>query len=336
MKKPTATDVAKLANVSVSTVSRYFNRSAYLAEDKIIAIEKAIESLGFVSKASKNVQKHKEKLIGLVIPTFDSSFISMVLAGMDSAIQNSAYRLLIETTHWQKEQEKRVIQKVLSQGVDGLIMMVSSLMEEEVRSLVGDLPVLILAGAEDSSYPCLKVDNVSGGKMATDYLIRLGHQKIVHLYSNEIGNRDSLGRMEGYKESLKSADIDVDDNLILNGGYRASLSSQAIQSLINRKVPFTAVFAANDLSALGAIQTLLRNGIKVPEQVSVIGFDDCPISSTFYPKLTTVSQPLHDMGKSAITSMLDLIAGRDIDFGELELKLVTRDSTSKAPLHPWV
>lgn len=114
MKKPTATDVAKLANVSVSTVSRYFNRSAYLAEDKIIAIEKAIESLGFVSKASKNVQKHKEKLIGLVIPTFDSSFISMVLAGMDSAIQNSAYRLLIETTHWQKEQEKRVIQKVLN------------------------------------------------------------------------------------------------------------------------------------------------------------------------------------------------------------------------------
>lgn len=336
MKKPTATDVAKLANVSVSTVSRYFNRSAYLAEDKIIAIEKAIESLGFVSKASKNVQKHKEKLIGLVIPTFDSSFISMVLAGMDSAIQNSAYRLLIETTHWQKEQEKRVIQKVLSQGVDGLIMMVSSLMEEEVRILVGDLPVLILAGAEDSCYPCLKVDNVSGGKMATDYLIRLGHQKIVHLYSNEIGNRDSLGRMEGYKASLKSADIDVDDNLILNGGYRASLSSQAIQSLINRKVPFTAVFAANDLSALGAIQTLLRNGIKVPEQVSVIGFDDCPISSTFYPKLTTVSQPLHDMGKSAITSMLDLIAGRDIDFGELELKLVTRDSTSKAPPHPWV
>ncbi|MBD0785911.1 substrate-binding domain-containing protein [Vibrio sp. Y2-5] len=336
MKKPTATDVAKLANVSVSTVSRYFNRSAYLAEDKIVAIEEAIESLGFISKASMNGRKHKEKLIGLVIPTFDSSFISMVLAGMEPAIQNSAYRLLIETTHWEKEREKRVIQKILSQGVDGLILTVSSLFEEEVRSLVGDLPVLILAGAEDSSYPCLRVDNVMGGKLATDYLISLGHQKIVHLYSDEIGNRDSIGRMEGYKASLNSAGIDIDENLILNGGYRASLSSRAIQSLIDQKVPFTAVFAANDLSALGAIQTLLKNGIRVPEQVSVIGFDDCPVASTFYPKLTTVRQPLHEMGKTAIPTMLDLISDREIHFGPLELKVVTRDSTSSAPIYCWV
>ncbi len=336
MKKPTATDVAKLANVSVSTVSRYFNRTSYLAEDKIIAIEEAIEQLGFITKASSISGKAKEKLIGLVIPTFDSSFISAVLAGMDPAIQNSAYRLLVETTNWDKAQEKKVIKQILNEGVDGIIMMVSSLDSNELRSLVADLPVLIIAGADDSDYPCLSVDNVMGGKIATDYLINLGHQKIVHLYSNEVGNKDSLGRTVGYKESLNNAEIDVDENLILNGGYRASLSSRAIQSLINQKIPFTAVFAANDLSALGAIQTLLKNGIKVPEQVSVIGFDDSPVASTFFPKLTTVRQPLREMGKLAILSMLDLISGHDVNVAQLELSLIERDSTSTVPKYSWI
>jgi LacI family transcriptional regulator len=336
MKKPTATDVAKLANVSVSTVSRYFNRSSYLAEDKIMAIEKAIENLGYIAKVSSSSGKSKEKHLGLVIPTFDSSFISTVLAGIDLAIQNSAYRLLIETTNWDKVQEKKVIKRILNEGVDGLMMMVSCLEPEEIRILVADLPVLILAGADDCDFPCLRVNNVEGGKIATDYLISLGHKKIVHLFSNEVGNRDSLDRMTGYKESLYYAGMEVDETLILNGGYRASLSSHAIQNLINQKVPFTAVFAANDLSALGAIQTLLKNGIKVPEQVSVVGFDDSPAASAFYPKLTTVRQPLLEMGKVAILLVLDLISGHDFNYAPLELMLIERDSTSIAPECSWV
>ncbi|GEA59096.1 LacI family DNA-binding transcriptional regulator [Vibrio comitans] len=333
MKTPTAKDIAEAANISMSTVSRYLNRTTPIAEQKITAIERAISELGFIPlNAKQKVVKTKEKLIGLMIPTFDSSFISSTLDGMDPAIQNSAYRLVIETSHWDKAREANVIQRMLKQGVEGLIVLVNSLSEAEIKVIVGELPVLVVAGVSEGIYPHISIDNIAGGRLATDHLIGLGHRNIVHLYSGELGNKDSLQRSIGYRESLESAGIDHDAKLSLDGGYRASRASRAVQSLIDQDIEFTAVFAANDLSALGAIKTLLQNGIKVPEQVSVVGFDDSPAASVFLPKLTTIKQPLPEMGKMAIQQMMAMIAGKTVSFPALELELIVRGSTDKVAL----
>ncbi|GAB7219705.1 LacI family DNA-binding transcriptional regulator [Vibrio comitans] len=330
MKTPTAKDVADVANVSMSTVSRYLNRTAPITEQKIIAIERAISELGFIPlNAKQQVVRTKEKLIGLMIPTFDSSFISSTLDGMDPAIQNSAYRLVIETSHWDKAREANVIQRMLKQGIEGLVVLVNSLSEAEIKVIVGELPVLVVAGVSEGLYPHISIDNIAGGRLATDHLIGLGHRSIAHLYSSELGNKDSLQRSQGYRESLESAGIDYDAKLSLDGGYRATCASRVTQSLIDQGVEFTAIFAANDLSALGAIKTLLQNGIKVPEQVSVIGFDDSPAASVFLPKLTTIKQPLSEMGKMAIQQMVAMIEGKTVSLSTLDLELIVRGSTDK-------
>ncbi|PMP03933.1 hypothetical protein BCS94_16850 [Vibrio breoganii] len=330
MKTPTAKDVADAANVSISTVSRYLNRTAPITKQTITAIEQAISELGCIPLNAKQKEvRSKEKLIGLMIPTFDSSFISSTLEGMDPAIQNSAYCLVIETSNWDKDREVKVIQRMLKQGIEGLIVLVNSLSEAEIKAIVGELPVLVVAGVSEGIYPHISIDNLAGGRLATDYLIELGHRNIVNLYSSELGNKDSLQRSQGYRESLASAGIPYDEKLSLEGGYRASCASRATQSLIDQGIAFTAIFAGNDLSALGAIKTLSKNGIKVPDQVSVIGFDDSPAASVFLPKLTTIKQPLSEMGEVAIQQMMVMIAGKTASLPALELELIVRGSTAR-------
>ncbi|GEA49862.1 LacI family transcriptional regulator [Vibrio inusitatus NBRC 102082] len=330
MKTPTAKDVSDVANVSMSTVSRYLNRTAPVAKKKIIAIEQAISDLGFIPlNAKPQGIRTKEKLIGLMIPTFDSSFISSTLDGMDPEIQNSVYRLVIETSHWDKTSEINVIQRMVKQGIEGLIVLVNSLSEAEIKAIVGELPVLVVAGVSEGIYSHISIDNIAGGRLATEHLIGLGHRNIVHLYSSELGNKDSLQRSQGYRESLERAGINYNEKLSLDGGYRATCASRAMQSLIEQGIEFTAVFAANDLSALGAIKTLLQNGIKVPDQVSVVGFDDSPAASVFLPKLTTIKQPLQKMGSIAIQQMVVMIAGKTVSLPSLELELIVRGSTDK-------
>lgn len=337
MKKSTVYDVERISNVSVSTVSRYLNRTSYVDKQKIIAIENAMAELDFIPKPGRaNVKGKKDKLIGVTIPSFDNAFISSILNGLDPAVQNSPYRLIIKITNNDKNRERNAIREMLKHEISGLILMVSSLLETEVQDIVGDLPVLILAGIAEGAYPCLKVDNLFGGKIATDFLIKLGHRRIVHIHGSEVGTRDSSERIKGYKQSLQEAGIAFDNKLLLDGGYEVISSARAMQKLIDQKVSFTAVFAANDLSAYGAIQTLQKNGIQVPDLVSVIGFDDLHTSSVFVPKLTTIRQPLEEIGEIAVQYIQDLITNHKSEYRIPVVELIERDSCAPAPARDWV
>ncbi|GEA49860.1 hypothetical protein VIN01S_06640 [Vibrio inusitatus NBRC 102082] len=331
MKKPTVYDIARHAGVSVSTVSRFNNQTGYITREKVQAIEQAISALGFNAKTTKHHgNKARSMKIGVIVPTFDNSYFASILNGMSHCAQGSAYSLRIESSRFSKIREQKIIKQMLDLDVDALVLVVSLLNEDEIKRLVGHLPILIVAGSDKGSLPILKIDNVIAGKIATNHLIQLGHTKIVHAYGRLNEGPDAKDRLEGYKQSLLEAGLQIDPRLIVDGGYYTEPSCNAVIQLIKDDIPFSAVFAANDLSAYGVIQALKEHNINVPQQISVIGFDDLYTSAIFTPALTTIRQPLYDIGTIALDHICDIMSNNaDTPFIP-PVELIIRGSTSKA------
>jgi LacI family transcriptional regulator len=331
MKKPTIYDVARRACVSVSTVSRYNNRKLYVCKEKVTAIEKAMFELEFKPKNTKlSTSNLRSMKIGIIIPTFDNSYFSCILNGMNHWAQNSAYSLRIESSNFSKVREQKVIKQMMDIGVDALILIVNLSSEAEINQQIGDLPILVVAGSDLGYLPCLKIDNVIAGSIATNHLIQLGHTKIVHAHGLLYEGPDAGDRLEGYKQSLLKAGLDIDERLIVNGGYYFDDSFQAMCNLLNQRMEFTAVFAANDLSAYGIIQALKENNINVPEDVSVIGFDDLYTSAICTPSLTTIRQPLYEMGQLAMRFICDIMSENASPPNVPPVELIKRGSTGPA------
>ncbi|MDR9827201.1 substrate-binding domain-containing protein [Vibrio sp. FNV 38] len=327
MKKSTVYDVAKCAGVSVSTVSRYLNRTSYIGKDKVDAIERAMANLDFQPKTTKSSALSKRSMVlGIVTPTFDSPFTSAIFGGIYLEITNSSYRLEIEATKWTMTRERKLIKQMIAQGVDGLIIIVPSLSIEEIKALTGDTPVVLVGRDGEDMFESLLVDNQLGGYIATNHLIQQGHTDIVHVLGTK-SSTDAAQRHIGYKNSLEAAGIEYRQSLVIDGAYESQKAFDAINQLIRKKQSFTAVFAANDNSAYGVIQALYQNNFRVPEDVSVIGFDDLLVSQFFIPRLTTIRQPLEELGRLSVNSILDLISQNKPSYLVPPATLVERDST---------
>ncbi|PMM19181.1 substrate-binding domain-containing protein [Vibrio breoganii] len=330
MKKPTVYDVARLAGVSVSTVSRFNNQTGYIAKQKVQAIQQAISELSFSAKTTKHHgNKARSMKIGVVVPTFDNSYFASILNGINHCAQSSAYSMRVESSRFSMVREQKIIKQMLDLGVDALVLVVSLLSEDEIKRLVGTLPILIVAGSDKGSLPILKIDNVIAGRIATNHLIQLGHTKIVHAHGRLNEGPDAKDRLEGYKQSLIEAGLEVNSRLIVDGGYYTETAYNAVLQLIKDDIAFSAVFAANDLSAYGVIQALREQDITVPQQVSVIGFDDLYTSEIFTPALTTVRQPLYEIGKIALSHICDIMSHNADKPLVPPAELIVRDSTFK-------
>ncbi len=328
MKKTTVYDVAKHANVSVSSVSRYLNRTTYIAKPKIAAIERAMAELDFQPKVTKSSAASRRSMqLGVITPTFDSPFIGAIMGGLDMEISHSSYRLEIEVSKWTSTREQKILKQMIAQGVDGLILIVPSLDVQQIKSLVGDTPVIFVGRNGEGMFESLMVDNQLGGYIATNHLLQLGHRNIVHVqgYGDRI---DAKQRLLGYQHSLEAAGIAFRPELVIEGAYKSQQAYDSTLQLIKRKQSFSAVFAANDDSAYGVIQALYQQGIRVPEQVSVIGFDDLPVSRFFIPRLTTIKQPLESLGQISIKSILDMISNNPTRYTIPPATLIKRDSTA--------
>ncbi|MBW3696175.1 LacI family DNA-binding transcriptional regulator [Vibrio sp. T187] len=335
-KKVTIHDVAQRANVSPSTISRYLNRTSYIAKDKVDSIEKAIFDLGFKAKKRKSQPETKRTMtLGIVTASYDSPHITRILMGMDEMIHQHSYQLIVETTHWQPNREEAVLKQFINQNVDGIIVVGGYLSERAVKEITGKKPVLLFGSpvflakkTSENLLPQLQVDNELGGYLATNHLLQLGHRRILHLHGT-VGNIDAEERLQGYKRSLEMAGITVDEQLICAGNFEAKIAFKAMNEFLDKDINFTAIFCANDESAYGAIQAMHQRGISVPDDVSVIGFDDLPFSSFFIPRLTTVKQPFEEMGKIAIRQMLDLISENTGEYSVPPVELISRDSTKR-------
>lgn len=326
---PTVYDVAELAGVSPSTVSRFLNRTTFVDPEKSKLIESAISTLGYKPssrKGAKNVTR--SMTLGVLIQSAESPFSSEILFGMEKAVASRGYNLLIATGYWNNDAEIKAVEKLIAQKVDGIMTVTGTLSDEQVNRYASTKPMVTIGRAtQGKNVISLKVDNSIGAYMATNHLIQQGHSRIVHL-QGIISHSDSQQRLEGYKRALIDAGLPINERLIRRGEFEMKDSFEAVSKLIKEKQPFSAIFAANDQSAYGAMQALYQHGIRVPEDVSVVGFDDLVLSSYFIPPLTTVKQPLEGIGQAAVFTLLDLINGNKLAHRIPPVELKVRDSTA--------
>lgn len=330
---PTVYDVAELAGVSPSTVSRFLNRTTFVNADKSKLIENAISTLGYKPSARQGVKSVSCTMtLGVLLQNADSPFSSEILHGMEKSVVNRGYNLLIASGYWDNKAEIKAMDKLISQKVDGIMTLTGTLSNEQINKYAKNIPIVMIGRhIESSQVTSIKVDNSIGAYMATNHLIQQGHSRIVHL-QGIISHSDAQQRLEGYKRALSDAGLTINEKLIRKGEFMMKGSFDAVCRLIKEKHSFSAIFAANDQSAYGAMQALYQHGMKVPHDISVVGFDDLEMSRYFIPPLTTIKQPLEGFGEAAVYTLLDVINGNKQTHRIPAVELKIRDSTAKFSL----
>lgn len=335
-RRPSATaatlvEVARAARVSPSTVSRILNGTARVADAKQRAVHAAIARLGFrPNPMAHGLRKGRRMTIGVLAPEVDSPFFGGIFRGLTEALAGSDYVPVVLGGPTDREAEARRVGDLLSRRVDGIVIVTCRLHDEELRDFAASVPMVIsgrsLRGARIFS---MKLDNALGAELATRHLLELGHTRIAHLQGPP-DHQDAAERAEGYRRALRARGVKVDPGLVVQSGFLAPEGLAAIERLLASGRRFTAVFAANDECAYGAHLGLHRRGLRVPEDVSLVGFDDLPGSRFTTPPLTTVRQPLEEIGRRAARSLLDLLHGRAPPTDDMpEVELVVRESTAR-------
>lgn len=308
----TIQDVAKRAGVSVSTVSRVLNDKVDVAEDTRQHVLTIIEELGYISNlAARSMRSIKNNLIGLVVPDIGFPYSIEIMKGINRAIAESSFDLLLYTTGDIKKSgtashEQHYVSLLSNSITDGVIIVASA-----TANFITNAPIIAVDPHHiDPDYPSVQGTNYQGAVAGMEYLIGLGHRRIAF-----IGGRPEIGsagrREKGYLDSLKNAGIEIDKSLLLAGDFTTPTGYKQSLNLLQREDPPTAIFAANDQSALGVFQAASELGLQIPEDLSVIGFDN--IAEAEYFGLTTIDQNLAEMGYIATQLLIDLIDNEPVD-----------------------
>jgi LacI family transcriptional regulator len=320
--------VAKEAGVSPSTVSRILNGTARVRDSKVRAVEAAIAKLQFMpNPVARSLARGKSMSIGVVTQAIDSPFFGEALAGIEKGLLRAKYSPLFVSGHWREGDERRCVDHLLSRRVEGIILLTSCLPDQEIINLSHGVPLVVTGRQVDADRVyCLDVDSTVGARLATEYLIGQGHRRIVFI-SGPPDHPDALQRLDGYRAALAAARLPFTAKLVAAGDYLESGGQAAINALLDARVEFTAVFAANDQTAHGAMLALYRRGLNVPQDVSLVGFDDLPSSAFTIPPLTTVHRSTDELGEAAAEAIIDLIERRAPQSRVSSPTLAIREST---------
>jgi LacI family transcriptional regulator len=309
----TIRDVARLAEVSVATVSRYINQNAPLAESTQKRVQAAMDELRFIPHlTARNLATHRTNNIGLVVDNIGGEFFTPLLDGMVSVTQVNNYNLLIFNGIQPGLQN---LNRLGPGNTDGLMVFLDALDEDSLCHLSQiNHPIVLI---HQSPPPCLKlplvtIENKGGACRLIDHLIEVHNKKRIVFLRGPKGNEDSIWREAGYRESLEKHGILFDESLISNGDYDRFIALENLTKMIAAGVQFDAVFAADDDSAIGALQALREAQMDVPAQVSVVGFDDQRLAPFMNPALTTVHAPTMQVGAAAAENLLHQIRHEDV------------------------
>ena len=326
----TLLDVARHAGVSPSTVSRILNGTAKVSDDKRLAVMAAIEKMNFApNQMAQGLKKGRSMTIGIVVQDISSPFFDETLRGVDDGLKGTGFASVIVSGHWNAAEEKERIRLLLARKVDGIILLSGRLDDAAILQFANHRPIVSTGRAlQTRSALGFKLDNEQGAYLAVRHLVDLGHRRIAFV-TGPANNNDADERLTGYTRALREADIAFDPALVTTGDFHEAGGLMAINRLFETNQQFTAVFAANDLSAYGVRLCLYRKGIRVPEDISLVGFDDLPGSSYTTPPLTTIRQPLYDMGRIATHALLTLINGDPVMAAIPPLELVVRETTRR-------
>jgi len=329
--RPTIYDVARLAGVSTATVSRALNGTGQIAPATLATIEAAVEELGYhPNTVARSLVTKSTHTIALLLPDITNPFYAALVRGIQEAAFGHGRTMLLCTTEGDAEREEHYLRLLQAKQVDGALVDGLVLPADRIAGFVEDgFPIVCLDRDIDSrSIPVVQVDNRIGGRLATKHLIELGHTRIAHVTgAGELGISDE--RLAGYRDALTAARIEPDFDLVEEGRFTEEGGHDAASTLIEGHPDITAIFAANDLSALGVLNALAENGRSVPDDVSVVGFDDLRLAAYTSPPLTTVRQPGVEIARLATEILIGLTEGRPAQRMRhlLEPELVLRAST---------
>lgn len=308
----TIRDVARQAGVSVATVSRVLNNSALVSPDTRDVVMKAVTQLGYRPNANAQaLATQVSDTIGVVVMDVSDAFFGALVKAVDTVAQQHQKYVLIGNSYHEAEKERHAIEVLIRQRCSALIVHSKALSDDKLSDFMQHIPGMVLINRIVPGYAhrCVGLDNVSGALMATRMLLNHGHQRIGYLSSNH-GIEDDDMRREGWSKALQEQGIIAPDSWIGSGSPDMQGGEAAMVELLGRNLGLTAVFAYNDSMAAGALTTLKDNGIVVPQHLSLIGFDDIPISRYTDPQLTTVRYPVMSMAKLATELALLGAAGK--------------------------
>lgn len=329
----TLEQVAARAGVSPSTVSRILNGTASVSAEKKAAVDEAIRFLGFrPNPVARGLAGGRTMSVGVVTQRIASPFYGEALSGIEVELEQAGYVPLFVSGNWRETDERKAIETLLSRRVDGFIVLAGRLGNAELRDITQGLP-LVIVGRQGDTLPgqrmyCLCIDNRLGARRATEHLIALGHRRIALLLGDAL-HEDSAERRDGYLDALAAAGLAVDPDLMVQGDYNEASGVVAVSQLLERQVPFTAMFSSNDQMAYGAVLALARRNIRVPDEVSIVGFDDLTMSRYTMPPLTTVGHSVYDVGVQAARAMLALLSGETPQAELPQPELVVRESSRR-------
>jgi len=314
--QPTISDVAKLAGVSIATVSRVINGNSMVAEETSRRVQAAITDLKYTPRAAARVlASRKTNTIGLLLPEISGAFFQPLLRGIEAGARQVGFDLLIHATR-EPRHENTPHRPLGEHNTDGLLVFTDSLDQAELARLHSlGFPVVLLhqTPPEPLNIPVVTIENQSGAQKIVEHLIQVhGCRRIAFLQGQE-GHEDSEWREKGYRQALKTHAIPFDPALILYGGFNRDEARPAVERMLMDGLEFDAIFAGDDDSAVGAILALRQVGRRVPEEVAVAGFDDSSFARTFIPPLTTVRAPTEQVGREAVRQLVRIIRGEKVE-----------------------
>jgi LacI family transcriptional regulator, repressor for deo operon, udp, cdd, tsx, nupC, and nupG len=328
-------DVARIAGVSVATVSRALSMPDKVSSESLAKVHAAVAQVNYKpNMLARNFRSARSYAVVVLVPDIANPFYGLFIRALEDRAQQKGYAVLLGDTRGTEEREHEYIRRVETRLADGIIQLRPS-SEKTKNNIPKDIPCVYACGCEFNTGPAIHIDNRGSARTMVDYLISLGHRRIA-VISGLKDNPHTIDRLEGYKDSLRNAGIEYAKELIAEGDFTMWSGLNAAFQFCNMKQPPTAIFCMNDEMAIGAMQTLKAQGIRIPEDMSVTGFDDISYAKYCDPSLTTISQPAEEMGKMAMDMLLRIIEGETLSQNDcvLPTEFIIRKSTAPAKITP--
>jgi len=303
--------VAEKAGVSVNTASRAINNKPDINEETKKRILKVAQELGYVRNATAvALRTRRTRTIGVVIADNRNPFYAEVLNGVEEAAREKNYHIILANTQRDYRKEEEAINLLLAKRVDGLLITPVQDRDDDIKNLIdANIPFVVVGrDFENIEVDAVYNDEVKGGFLATDYLIKKGHKRIA-LIDGFLYKSPAKGRLEGYKKALNKYKIPLDESLISVGDINIEDGYERTKQMLEKNLDFTAIFAYNDMMAFGVMQAIKKKGLRIPEDIGLVGYDDIPFSSLISPALTTIRLKKQELGIESVKLLLSHING---------------------------
>ncbi len=329
----TIKEVAQLAGVSISTVSHVINDTRFVSSDRRARVERAMREVGYMPNGvARTLRSGKSHTIGLMLPDSSNPYFAEIARGIQNAAFDMGYGVLVCNTDDELEKEALYGTLLIEKQVDGVILIAAGASGAHIRALQKrGIPISVVdRDSPEADVDSVQIDNRAGGRMAAQHLLELGHRRIGCI-AGRVEVYPSYDRVDGYVDALQAAGLPVDSSLIVNSTFRAEGGFEAMRHLMTVPQPPTAVFACNDMMAVGATGALAQLGLRCPDDVSIVGFDDIQLVQYSNPPLTTVAQPKLEMGGQAVRLLTERMKSPEAPIRHvvLDAHLAIRRSTAR-------